>query len=95
MKRSIRLIVSGTVQGVGLREHIKKHAEQLGLQGTVQNVADGTVVVYVTGQDTQLEELIDAIYWGTPKTAIGRVAIESFTSHKDFRGVFRVIGDEN
>lgn len=95
MKRSIKLIVSGNVQGVGFREYIKKNAEHLGLQGTVQNVTDGTVVIYVSGQDEQLEELIDAVYRGTPKTTVDRVAIESFTTHKDFRGVFRVIGEEN
>ena len=94
MKKSVRLTVSGNVQGVGLREHIKKHAEELSLQGTVQNSTDGTVVLYVTGPDERLEQLIDCIYQGTSKAIIDRIIAESFANHKDFRGVFRIIGDE-
>ena len=94
MKKSIKLTISGNVQGVGLRELLKQKAEVLGIHGTVQNSSDGTVILHVTGSDEKLEDLIDAIYLGTTKADVAEVAIESFNTHKDFRGVFRVIGED-
>jgi acylphosphatase len=38
-------IVSGRVQGVGFRAFVREVAEELGLQGEVFNIGDGTVGV--------------------------------------------------
>ncbi len=94
MKRSLKITVSGVVQKVGLRQHIQEAAEKLKLEGTAENTEDGKVVLYVAGESEKLDSLIDCIYEGTKKASIEDVEIESNTAPRNFRGVFRLIGDE-
>lgn len=95
MKRSLKIIVSGVVQKVGLREHIQEAATKLRLEGTAENTEDGKILLFVAGESDRLDSLIDAIYEGTKKASIEDVEVESNTAPKNFRGVFRLIGDEN
>lgn len=95
MKKSLKITISGTVQNVGLRAHIKKHAELLKVEGTAENTEDGKVILYVCGESERLDALIDAVYEGTPKADIESVEIESYAIPRNFRGVFRVIGDDD
>lgn len=44
-----KIIISGRVQGIGLRYTIESHARKLGLTGTVRNLYDGTVEIIVQG----------------------------------------------
>lgn len=94
VKRSLKITVSGVVQNVGLRQHIQLAAEKLRLEGTAENTEDGKVVLYVSGESEHLDSLIDAVYEGTKKAKIEDVEIESNTTPRNFRGVFRLIGDE-
>lgn len=53
MKR-YHIIFKGRVQGVGFRFQIKMLADRLGVTGTVRNMYDGSVEVYVQGIENQL-----------------------------------------
>ena len=46
MSIKAKLIISGDVQGVGLRAYIKRIARINGIKGIVRNLEDGTVEVY-------------------------------------------------
>lgn len=93
MKKCLRLTITGKVQGVGFRTYIKEQAETIGqLEGMAQNMSDGSVVVQVAGPAEHVENLIDQIYKGTPKTKIESIVTEALVSTRDFRGVFRIIG---
>ena len=94
MKKSVKIVVSGKVQAVGLREFVSKQAEKFEIQGTIQNSHDGTVVIYAQGTDDGIEDLIDSIYRGSPKSKVENVSVDIFSTPKDFRGVFRIIGEE-
>lgn len=48
-----RLVISGDVQGVGLRAFIKRIARMYGIRGVVRNLEDGTVEVYCECKDDQ------------------------------------------
>lgn len=93
MKKSLKITVVGKVQGVGYREFVQKSAKKLGIIGTVQNTQEGEVVIYATGAANTLEDFIDALYEGTPTSLVKAVSAESLATEKDFREVFRVIGD--
>lgn len=54
------VLISGRVQGVGFRWHTKEHARRLGLNGWVQNLADGRVEVWLEGE---LEPLLEMCAW--------------------------------
>lgn len=94
MKKALKIKVSGKLQGVGYRAFVQKQAQSLGIEGTVQNTDDGQgVVIHVAGQADKLDNLIDLLYKGTSSSKISNLAVEPMISEKDFRGVFRIIGD--
>jgi acylphosphatase len=54
---AVRWIIRGDVQGVGFRHFARQSAVQLGLRGTVRNLADGTVEVFVAGPEADVAVL--------------------------------------
>lgn len=92
MKRCIKIIVCGVVQGVFYRNFVQKSAEQLGVEGSVQNQDDGKVIIYACGVADVLDDFIDLLYQGSSKSAVQNVAVSPLNKDKNFRGVFRVIG---
>lgn len=59
-----KAVLTGRVQGVGLRVFTKNNAEQLGITGWVKNMPDGTVNAEMQGSEEQLSKLIDTIKKG-------------------------------
>ncbi len=57
-----RFLVSGSVQGVGFRWFVARHARTLGLGGYARNLPDGRVEVVASGGEAEtiarLEELL-------------------------------------
>ncbi len=53
--------VSGRVQGVGFRWWTRSRALELGLRGTVANLADGRVEVVAEGERPTLQALLDLL----------------------------------
>lgn len=53
MKR-YHIIFKGRVQGVGFRFQVKMLADRLGVTGSVRNMYDGGVEVYIQGNENQL-----------------------------------------
>ncbi len=54
MKRAFLYRVTGRVQGVGFRYFVVKEAQKLEISGYVKNLSDGSVEVYVIGEDKEL-----------------------------------------
>ena len=63
-------IVSGHVQGVGYRAFVKSHASDLGVAGTVENLADGRVEVVAEGFRPDLEVLLVRMRNGTAQSEV-------------------------
>lgn len=53
MKR-YHVIFKGRVQGVGFRFQVKMLADRLGVTGNVRNMYDGSVEVYIQGNENTL-----------------------------------------
>jgi undecaprenyl diphosphate synthase len=53
--KEIHIEVKGRVQGVGFRDGVKGHAEELGLRGFVMNNKDGSASILAQGHDDKLE----------------------------------------
>lgn len=51
-------LVSGDVQGVGYRAFVRRHALDLRLKGTVENLSDGRVEVVAEGPRQDLDHLL-------------------------------------
>jgi len=71
-----KLLVKGTVQGVGYRAYAARVASQRGLCGGVRNLDDGRVELYVEGLKDQILILIDDLKIGPPASRVADVEVE-------------------
>ena len=67
--RTVRLIITGRVQGVGYRIWAERTASALGIRGWVRNRSDGSVELQATGADDAVAKLIEACSEG-PRAAM-------------------------
>lgn len=63
MKR-YHAVIEGTVQGVGMRSFCIMQAQQRHLTGTVRNLSNGMVEVFVQGEEAQIDEFFEAVRKG-------------------------------
>jgi acylphosphatase len=75
-KRSVLIIVGGRVQGVWYRAHTEKRARELGLSGTVRNLADGTVEIVAEGDASSVAQLVEWTWKGSPHSEVTAVDVE-------------------
>jgi acylphosphatase len=59
MPKAAYLIISGQVQGVGLRYSIDQYAKSKGLTGWVRNEPNGTVSCCLQNNEEEVKEFID------------------------------------
>ena len=84
MKQAIKLLLHGTVQGVGMRYYVAHEASLLGLNGYVKNMLNGTVLIVLEGDQARIERFMKALKLHGPGT------IDYFDSEpidvKDYKG---------
>lgn len=68
--RSVRLHISGRVQGVGFRYAMREEAARRGVRGWVRNRGDGSVEALLQGEAADVEALIE---WARSGPAGARV----------------------
>ena len=81
--------VSGRVQNVGFRFHVRARAEELRLDGWVKNLADGRVEVEVVGFEEELERFEELLREGPSAARVDDVRAERKQGQPDGSG-FRV-----
>ncbi|MCX8573763.1 acylphosphatase [Gilliamella sp. B2717] len=69
MIRLIKIIVSGSVQGVGFRFFTYQQAVKIGLVGYVKNLENGAVEIIAQGNNQQISQLILWFEHGGPRSA--------------------------
>jgi acylphosphatase len=74
--KAARVLVSGRVQGVGFRYSAVREARRLGIHGTVENRADGTVEVVAEGSPEKLERFIVWLRKGPPGAWVREARVE-------------------
>jgi len=74
--RSVRLIITGCVQGVGYRIWVERTAQSLGVSGWVRNRSDGSVELQATGDDEAVAKLIEACRQGPRAAVVTDVGVE-------------------
>jgi acylphosphatase len=73
--KSVRLVISGRVQGVGYRMWAERTAALLGIRGWVRNRSDGSVELLATGDDNTIPALTEACRKGPRAAVVTDVAI--------------------
>ena len=87
--QTIRLIIKGKVQGVYYRQSTREKAQQLGITGTVKNLADETVEIRASGTPEQLQQLKEWCKQGPSRALVTDVHEESLAP-ENFDG-FRIV----
>ncbi len=70
MRKRVRIVVSGAVQGVGYRWHCRREAAARGVAGFVRNLPDGRVEAVLEGDASSVEAMLDWCRSGPPTARV-------------------------
>ena len=80
--KTLRITVTGRVQGVGFRYYTQITAEKYQLTGWVKNNDDGSVLMMVSGDEKILQYFIQEIESGNQYAYVSNMKIEETTYQK-------------
>ncbi len=83
--KTLRIYISGTVQGVLFRKFIQENANRIGVRGYVRNLDDGRVEVVMEGTDDKITEMLGVCKKGNPHSQIREIEIKELTN-QGFQG---------
>ena len=69
MQRTVHVMITGIVQGVGYRAFVERQATSLGLCGWVRNRKDGSVEAIFSGEAASVDAILTACRRG-PRLAM-------------------------
>lgn len=69
-EKSVRVVISGRVQGVGYRAWMARRAVELGLRGWVRNRSDGSVESVLVGPAEVVDAMIELCRKGPRFSAV-------------------------
>ncbi|MCX5493460.1 acylphosphatase [Kaistia dalseonensis] len=91
-KRSVHIVVSGAVQGIGYRAWVERQAVARGLSGWVRNRRDGTVEAIFSGDQPAVDAMVATCWQGPQHATVANVAITEDIAVED--GVFTIAPSE-
>lgn len=86
--KTVRVRITGRVQGVGFREWTRHEATNLGLTGWVRNEADGSVTALLVGREAAIAIMLERLHEGPVLSRVAGVTSEDATETErvpDFR----------
>jgi len=89
VKKSIRLYINGTVQGVFFRAFVKENAERYNVKGFTRNLEDGRIEVFLEGNSDDVNKMIELCKKGPKHSKIRNIEIKP-ERFQDFK-VFKVL----
>jgi len=87
MKKSVRLYITGAVQGVFFRLFVKQNAERLDVRGFIRNLEDGRIEAFLEGDFDKVNAMIELCKKGPKHSQIRNVEIkpEKFQDFRNFK----------
>lgn len=74
-ERTVRVVISGKVQGVWYRAWTREQAEERGLDGWVRNRRDGSVEAIFSGTAEAVEAMLAACREGPSRAVVSDIAV--------------------
>ena len=71
-----RAVVHGRVQGVFFRDTVRRAAQQRGVAGWAANRPDGTVEVWLEGEQDAVDSMLRVLHDGPPRAEVERVDVD-------------------
>ena len=81
---TVRLAITGRVQGVGFRESMRAVAQALEISGWVRNCEDGSVEAIAQGDEFAIEQLVAWCHNGPPGANVKFVNADLVESSETF-----------
>jgi acylphosphatase len=78
-RRSVRLRLTGRVQGVGFRDFVQREAAARELDGWVRNRRDGSVEAVIVGAGDAVDALIAACRDGPAAAVVAEVEVSDYS----------------
>lgn len=78
--------VHGRVQGVAFRHHTCRRAGELGVNGWVRNLPDGSVEGLFEGDETAVQALVEWCRTGPPAAVVERLDARTGSYSGEFAG---------
>jgi len=79
--KEIKCRIEGQVQDVCMRDYVSHLAQKLGVAGTVENMADGSVEVFAQGHTNTLLEFVRGLEVGSEHADVKKVIVEHREIH--------------
>ena len=75
--RTLRIAITGRVQGVAFRDWMRTEAQALGLGGWVRNRHDGSVEAVISGEPGRVADLLARCRQGPPAARVEEIVVLS------------------
>jgi acylphosphatase len=75
MQKTVHGFISGRVQGVWFRAFVKDQSIKANITGWARNLKDGRVEVMLSGEESDLTLLCNALHKGSPLSRVDEVSI--------------------
>lgn len=87
MKKSTRIFLTGSIQGIFFRQSIKNSADKLNVRGYIRSLEDGRVEIFFEGDKEKVETMIKMCKTGHKHANIRNAEEkeEPFQDFKEFR----------
>ncbi|MEK6844235.1 MAG: acylphosphatase [Nanoarchaeota archaeon] len=87
MKRSVRIFLTGSIQGIFFRQFVKDNADKSNVRGYIRNLEDGRIEIFFEGDKEKVNSLIEICRTGHKHANIRNVEEkeEHFQDFKEFR----------
>jgi len=82
--KSIYLVISGRVQGVGFRCFAEHKAVEFNITGWVKNTTDGKVEIEAAGEPENLSVFIEWMKTGPTRAIIKTISVSEITPSRTF-----------
>ena len=87
--KTLRIHISGLVQGVFFRKFLEDKANELNIRGFCRNLDDGKLEVVVEGRDEKVNEMLESCQKGPQHADIKDIQVQELR-HQGFKG-FKVM----
>lgn len=87
MKKSVRIYITGTVQGVFFRAFVKENAERYDVKGFTRNLEDGRIEIFLEGNPENVDKMVELCEKGPKHSQIKKMEVkpEKFQDFKTFK----------
>jgi len=91
MIRTVKILISGRVQGVYFRRFTKNKAQDLGVKGSVKNMEDGLVEIIAQAEADILESFIQWCHKGPITARVDQVELIEIQMVEDGFTSFEIV----